>query len=222
MVNRWGNNDRLYLLNTVDGDCSHKIETHLLLRRKAMTNLDNILKKQRHYFADKGPYTQSYGFSISHVWMWELNNKKVWAPKNWCFWTVVLEKTLESHLDCKEIKPVNPKGNEPWILNAEYRILMLKLKLKYFGHLLRKANSLEKTLLLGKIEGRKRREQQRMSWLDGITILMEMSLSKIREMMTYRESWHAAVHGVPKSRTRLRNWTTYSKNRILITFLYFL
>ena len=174
------------------------------------------------FTGNKNLYSQSYGFSSSHVWMWELNNKKVWAPKNWCFWTVVLEKTLESHLDCKEIKPVNPKGNEPWILNAEYRILMLKLKLKYFGHLLRKANSLEKTLMLGKIEGRKRREQQRMSWLDGITIWMVMSLSKIREMMKYRESWHAAVHGVTKSQTRLRNWTTYSKNRILITFLYFL
>ena len=209
MVNRWGNNDRLYLFNTVDGDCSHKIETHLLLRRKAMTNLDNILKKQRHYFADKGPYTQSYGFSISHVWMWELNNKKVWAPKNWCFWTVVLEKTLESHLDCKEIKPVNPKGNEPWILNAEYWILMLKLKLKYFGHLLRKANSLEKTLLLGKIEGRKRRGQWRMRWLDGTINSMDMNLSKLQEIVKDRKAWGALAHRVIKSWTQISDWTTH-------------
>ena len=95
---------------TVDGDCSREIERHLLLGRKAMTNLDSILKS-RHYFADKGPYSQSYGFSGSHAWMWELDYKENWAPKNWCFRTVVLEKTLESPLDCKEIQPVNPKGN---------------------------------------------------------------------------------------------------------------
>ena len=80
-----------------------------------MTNLDSILKKQRHYFAKKGPYSQSYDFSSSHVQMQELDHKESWAPKNWYFWTVGLEKTLESSMDCKEIKPVNPKGNEPWI-----------------------------------------------------------------------------------------------------------
>ena len=100
---------------TVDGDCSHEIKRHLLLGRKAMTNLDNILKKQRHHFADKGPSSQSYGFSSSHVWMWELDHKESWMLKNWCFWTVVLEKTLESPLDCKEIHPVNSKGNQSWI-----------------------------------------------------------------------------------------------------------
>ena len=88
---------------------------HLLLRRKTITNLDSILKKQRHYFADKGPYSQSYGFSSSHVRMWELDHKEGRASKNWCFWIVVLEKALESLLDCKEIKPVNPKGNQSWI-----------------------------------------------------------------------------------------------------------
>ena len=80
-----------------------------------MTNLDSILKKQKYYFANKDPSSQSYGFSSSHVWMWELDQKESWAPKNWCFWSVVLEKTLESPLDCKEIKPVNPKGNQSWI-----------------------------------------------------------------------------------------------------------
>ena len=99
---------------TVDSDSSHEIKRHLLLGRKAVTNLVSI-KKQRHHFADKGWYTQSYGFSSSHIWMWELDHKEGWAPKNWCFWTVVLKKTLESPLDSKEIKLVNPKGNQPWL-----------------------------------------------------------------------------------------------------------
>ena len=101
---------------TADGDCSHEIKRCLLLGRKAMTNLNSILKKQRHYFANKGLSSQSYDFPSTHVWMWELDYKESWAPKNWCFWTVVLEKTLESPLDCKEIQPVNPKGNQSWIL----------------------------------------------------------------------------------------------------------
>ena len=100
---------------TVDGDCSHKIKRCLLLGGKAMTNLDSLLKKQRHHFADKGLYSQSYGLSHSHVWMWELDHKEDWALKDWCFWTVVLEKTLKSPLDIREIKPVNPKGSQPWI-----------------------------------------------------------------------------------------------------------
>ena len=96
-------------------DCSHKIKKHLLLGKKAMTNLDSILKKQKHHFANKGPYIQNYGFSSSCIWMWELDHKEGWMPKNRCFQTVVLEKTLKSPLDCKETKPVNPKGNQPWI-----------------------------------------------------------------------------------------------------------
>ena len=99
---------------TVNGDCSHKIKRRLLLGRKAMSNLDSVLKG-RYYFANKSPSSQSYGFSSSHVWMWELDHKESWALKNWCFWTVVLKKTLESPLDCKEIKPVNHKGNQSWI-----------------------------------------------------------------------------------------------------------
>ena len=98
-----------------DGDCRHEIKIYLLLGRKVMTNLDSILKKQRHYFANKGPSSQSFVFSSSHVWMWELNYKESWEQKNWCFWTVVLEKTLESLLDCKEIQPVQPKGKQSWV-----------------------------------------------------------------------------------------------------------
>ena len=100
---------------TVDGDCSHEIKRHLLLGRKVMINLDNVIKKQRHYFANKGPSSQSSSFSSSHVWMWELDHKEGWVLKNWCFQTMVLEKTLESPWDCKEIKPVHPKGNKPGI-----------------------------------------------------------------------------------------------------------
>ena len=99
---------------TADGDCSHEIKRHLLLGRKAMTNLDTI-KKQRHHFANKGPYSQSYGFSSNHVWMWKLDHKEDWPLKNWRFPTVVLEKTLQSPLDCKKIKPINPKGSQSWI-----------------------------------------------------------------------------------------------------------
>ena len=99
---------------TADGDCSHEIKRHLLLGRKTMTKLDSILKS-RHSFADKDPACQSCGFSSTHVWMWELDYNESWVPKNWCFWTVVLEKTLESPLDCKKLQPVHPKGNQSWI-----------------------------------------------------------------------------------------------------------
>ena len=101
---------------TADGDCSHKIKRCLLLGRKVMTNLDS--KKKRHYFANQGPSGQGYGFSSGHVWMWELDYKESWLPRNWCFWSVVLEKTLESPLDCKEIQPVHPKGDQFWVFTG--------------------------------------------------------------------------------------------------------
>ena len=117
------------------------------------------IRKQRHYFANKNPCSQSYVFPSSHVWMWELDYKESWMLKNWYFWTVVLEKTLESPLDCKEIQPVHPKGISP---ECSLERLMVKLKLQYFGHLMRRTDSLQKTLMLGKIEGGRRRWRQRM------------------------------------------------------------
>jgi len=194
---------------TADSNCSHKIKRCLLLGRKAMINLGNILKKQRHHFADKGPYSQSYVFSSSHVQMWELDHTEGWAPKNWCFLIVVLEKTLESPLDCKEIKPVNPKGDQPWIFirrtdaEAEAPILWPPAE---------RADSLEKTLMLGKIEGKRRRGWQRIRLLDGITNSVDMSWSKLQETVKDREAWPGAVHAAMKSWTWLSDQTTKQRN----------
>ena len=182
MANKWGNsgNSDRVSFGGLQNHCRWWLQPWnkkaLTPWKKSYDQPRQHIKKQRHYFANKGPPSQGYGFSSSHVWMWELDYKESWAPKNRCFWSVVLEKTLESPLDCKEIQPVHPKENQSW---CSLEGLMLKLKLQYFGHFMQRVDLFEKTLMLGKIEGGRRRGWQRMRWLDGIINLMDMSLSKL-------------------------------------------
>ena len=210
MANRWGNNgdsDSLYFLR-LQNHCRWWLQPWnqktLVPSKKIYDQPRQHIEKQRHYFANQGPSIQSYGFSSSNVWIWELEYKESWVLKNWCFWSVVLEKTFESSLDCKEIQPVHPKGNQSWI---------------FTGHTDAEAEApiLEppdvKNWLIGKDPdaGKDWRQEEKgrteNEMVGGITNWMHMNLSRLQDLVMDREAWLTAVPGVRKNWTWLSDWT---------------
>ena len=197
---------------TADGDCSHKIKRHLLLGRIVMTNLDSILKSRDITLPTNGCLVKAMVFPVFMYGCerWTVKRaecQRIDAFELWCWRSLLRVPRIARRSNQSILKEMSP--------GCSLEGLMLKLKLQYFGHLMRRTDLLEKTPMLGKIEGRRRRGWQRMRWLDGITDSMNMSLAKIRELVMDREAWHAAVHGVGKSLTWLSDWTELIHGKIL-------
>ena len=204
MGKQWKQWETIFLSSkiTASGECSHEIKT-LTPWKETYDQPRQHIKKQRHYFANKGLSSQSYGFPSSHVWMWELAYKESWdAFELWCWKRLTRVPWTARRSNQSILKEIS--------LGCSLEGLMLKLKLQYFGHLMWRADSLEKTLMLGKIEGKRRRGRQRMRWLDGITDSMDMGLGRLQELVMDREACRTGIHGVTKIWTWLSDWTELS------------